>query len=153
MWFAFLSWLLWYSILIFFGSRLLWVTPHHLCAFAFLSWLLGDSFYCLRVPASLGPLNLLCALLFCAGFSGIAFVLLGSRLLWVPPPYIGLLCFAILASPGRSFAGLSFRGSFPSFLEMNGMGDFDALLDSVKLISLVECISSALTVVASRLFW
>ena len=78
-------------------------------------------------------------LLFCAGFSGTAFVLLGSRLLWVPPPYIGLLCFAILASLGRSFAGLSFPGSFPYFLEMHGMGDFDASLDSVTFISPLMC--------------
>ena len=73
----------------FFGIRFLWVTPHPLSAFAFLSWLLWDSFYCLRVPDSLGPLHTLCALLFCAGFSGTAFVMLGSRLLWDPP---SLLC-------------------------------------------------------------
>ena len=64
-----------------------------------------------------------------------------------------LLCFADLASLGPSFAGLSFPGSFPSFLEMLGLGDFDAPLDSVTLISLIECISRALTVAASRLLW
>ena len=95
MWFAFLSWLLWYSILFFFGSRLLWVAPHHLCAFAFLSWLLWDSLYCLRVPDSLGLFNPLCALLFCLGFSGTTFVLLCSRLLLVPPR--PLCAFAFLS--------------------------------------------------------
>ena len=77
----------------------------------------GTAFCSIRVPASLGPSpTLVCfcfsvlaslgqplfrygpgfsgslppyCVLFCPGFSGTAFVLLGTRLLWVPPP---LLC-------------------------------------------------------------
>ena len=56
------------------GSRLIRVPPHPLCASAFLSWLLWDSFCFFRVPASLGPSPLSCAfVLYCPGFSGTAF--------------------------------------------------------------------------------
>ena len=84
----------------FFGSK------RPLCASAFLSWLLWDRFCFVRVPASLGPSPLLCFfVLYCPGFSGTAFVLLGSRLLWVPPHY----CVFVLYCPG--FSGTAF-GSF-----------------------------------------
>ena len=122
-------------------------------------------------------------LLLCPGFSGTAFVLLGSRLLWVPPHYCVFLCFTVPASLGQllvllgslllwvppqplcasdflsrllwdSFARvLAYLGPFPSFFEMHGLGDFDAPLDSVALISLFECISRALAAAASRLLW
>ena len=36
---------------------------------------------------------------------------------------------------------------------MHGFGDFDAPLNSGAFISLVECITRALTLGASRLFW
>ena len=56
------------------GSQLLWVSAQPLCASAFLSWLLWDSLYFFRVPASLGASPLLCAfVLYCPGFSGTAF--------------------------------------------------------------------------------
>ena len=104
------------------GSRLLWVPPHPLCSSAFVSWLLWDSLRFVRDPASLGPPPLLCALL--------------SRLLW-DNIY------------GTSFSRvLAYLGPFPSFLEIHGLGDFDAPLDSVALVSLIECISRALAGIA-----
>ena len=50
------------------GSRILWVPPYPLCASAFLTWLLWDSFVLLGTRLLSVPLTLLCALL--------------SRLLW-----------------------------------------------------------------------
>ena len=67
---------------VFLGSRLLWVPPHRLWSSAFLSWPLGDSLCFVREPASLDPLF---CVFHCPGFSGTAFCLLGSRILWVPP--------------------------------------------------------------------
>ena len=70
------------------GTRLLWVPPPLLCAL--LSRLLWDSILFCLGPGFSGSLPNPCVLLlFCPGFSGTAFVLLGTRLLWVPPP---LLC-------------------------------------------------------------
>ena len=94
------------------GTRLLWVPPNPLSAFAFLPWLFWDSFCFLRVPASLDPSHLLCGLLFCPGFPGTAFVLLGSWLLWVHPPYCLLLGFSVPATRGQSFPGHVLSGSF-----------------------------------------
>ena len=83
-------------------------------------------------------------LLFCPGFSGTAFVLLGSRLLWVPPHYcvfvlycpgfsgtafgsfrvpaslgpsptLVCFCFSVPASLGQFFAGPGLSGSLPLF--------------------------------------
>ena len=66
------------------GTRLLWVPPPLLCAL--LSRLLWDSILFCLGPGFSGSLPNPCVLLlFCPGFSGTAFVLLGSRLLWVPP--------------------------------------------------------------------
>ena len=100
-WFVFLSWLLWYRILFFFGSRLLWVTPHPLCAFAFLSWLLWDSFSCSRVPASLGPLCPVCAFAFLSLFlwDNFCFVRFPASLSHSPP--LMCFCFSVLASLGQ----------------------------------------------------
>ena len=65
-------------------TRLLWVPPPLLCAL--LSRLLWDSILFCLGPGFSGSLpNPYVLLLFCPGFSGTAFVLLGSRLLWVPP--------------------------------------------------------------------
>ena len=66
------------------GSRLLWVPPHPLCASAFLSRLLWDSLCFVRDPAFLGPSPLIVCFTVPASL-GQHFVLLGSRLLWVPP--------------------------------------------------------------------
>ena len=66
------------------GSRLLWVPPHHWCASAFLSWLLWDSLCFVKDPASLGPSSIIVRFTFPASL-GERFVLLGSRLLWIPP--------------------------------------------------------------------
>ena len=89
------------------------------------SQLLWETFCFVRVPASLGPSPLMVC--FCA---------LMSRLLW--ESYLQVLKYKV---------------SFPSFLEMPGLGDFDAPLDSVALISLIKYISRALTVAASQLLW
>ena len=143
----------------------------------------GTAFGSFRVPASLGPSPLLCflcfsvlaslgQLLFCwvPGFSGslpiIVFlcftvpaslgqllVLLGSRLLWVPPQPLCASAFLSRLLWDSFSRVLAYLGPFPSFLEMHGLGDFDAPLDSVALISLIECISRALAAAASRLLW
>ena len=111
---ALLSRLLWDSIFFLLGSRLLWVPPHPLCASAFLSWLLWDSLCFVRDPASLGPSPLIVCLTVPVSL-GQHFVLLGSRLLWVPPQTLcasaflswllwDSLCFVRdPASPGPSF--------------------------------------------------
>ena len=123
---AFLSWLLWDSLcfvrdpaslgpsplivcltvpaslgqhFVLLGSRLLWVPPQPLCASAFLSWLLWDSLCFVRDPASLGPSHLIVCFTVPASL-GQHFVLFGTRLLWVPPPYCLLYC------PG--FSGTAF---------------------------------------------
>ena len=114
------------------------------------------SFCFVRVPASLGPTNPCVLLVFCPGFSGIAFVLLGSLILWFPPPYCVFcvfLCFTVPASLGQSSLILTYLDPFPSFFEMHGLVDFDAPLDSGAFISLVECITRALAFAASRLLW
>ena len=141
------------------------------------------SFCSVRIPASLGPspslvcfcfsvLTSLGQLLFCwvPGFSGslpiIVFlcltvpaslgqllVLLGSRLLWVPPQPLCASAFLSRLLWDSFLRALAYLGPFPSFLEMHGLGDFDAPLDSVALISLIECISRALAAAASRLLW
>ena len=108
------------------GSRYLWVTPHPLRSSAFLSWPLGDSLCFVREPASLGP-PLLCALLsrllwdriffllgsrilrgptnpLCASaflfwLLWDSFFLLGTRLLWVPPPYCVIYCPGFSGTP------------------------------------------------------
>ena len=72
----------WFSVLaslgqhlVLLGSRFLWVPHNTFCAFAFLSWLLWDSFWFVREPASLGPSPLLCAfVLYCPGFSMTVFL-------------------------------------------------------------------------------
>ena len=104
------------------------------------------------VPASLVP-TLSVVLLFYPGFSGIALVFLGSWLLRVPPPYCVLLYFTAPASLAQSFAYLVYPVPFTSFLKTNRLNDFDAQLDSLELISLIECISRAPSAAASRLFW
>ena len=106
-------------------SRLLWVRLLS-CAVCFSTCLFGTAFCFVRVPASLCPSPRL-SVCFCA---------LLSRLLWDS-------LFWVLAYPGH----------FPSFLEMHGLGDFDATLHSVVLISLIDYILIALTVAASRLHW
>ena len=102
-------------------SRHLWVPPYAFCGFAFLSRLLWDIFcivsvpsslvppllcafvlYCpcfsgtkfcsIRVPGSLGPTTPCVLLVFCPGFYWIASVLLGSLILWFPPPLLCVLC-------------------------------------------------------------
>ena len=107
------------------GSRLLWVCLHTLCGLLFCPGFSGSAYCSDRVPASLSPSPLFVC--FCA---------LLSRLLWDS-------LLRVLAYPGH----------FPSFLEMHGLGDFDATLDSVAMISLFDYISIALTVAASRLLW
>ena len=131
------------SIFFLLGSRLLWVPPHPLCASAFLSWLLWDSLCFVRDPDSLGPSPLNVCLTVPASL-GQHFVLLGSRLLWVPPQplcasaflswllwdslsfvrvpaslgpssYCVLLCFSVPASLGQFFAGPGLSGSLPLF--------------------------------------
>ena len=62
-----------------------------------------------------------------------------------------LLCFTTLASLGSLLRILTYLDPFPFFLEMHGLGDFHAPLDSVEVISLVESISRALSYAASRL--
>ena len=136
------------------GSRLLWVPTQPLCASAFLSWHIWDSFCFYRVPASLGPSPLLCFLCFTVPASlGQLLVLLGSRLLWVPPQPLCASAFLSRLLWDSFSRVLAYLGPFPSFLEMHGLGDFDAQLDSVALISLIECISRALAAAASRLLW
>ena len=132
----------------FFGSK------RPLCASAFLSWLLWDSFCFVRVPASLGTSPLLCFfVLYCPGFSGTAFGCLVSLLLWVPPQPLCASAFLSRLLWDSFSRVLAYLGPFPFFLEMHGLGDFDAPLDSVALISLFECISRALAAAASRLLW
>ena len=126
-----------------FGSRLLWVPPQPLCASSFLSWLLWDSLCFVRDPASLGPSPLIVCFTIPASL-GQHFVLLVSRLLWVPPQrlcysaflswllwdsfcfvrvpdslgpssYCVLLCFNVPASLGQFFAGPGLSGSLPLF--------------------------------------
>ena len=83
-------------------------------------------------------------------------MLLGSLILWFPPPYCVFcvfLCFTVPDSLGQSLRILTYLDSFPPFLEMHGLGDFDAPLDSVAFISLAECITRVLAFAASRLFW
>ena len=76
----------------------------------------GTAFSSVRLPTSLGPSqHLVC---FCA---------LLSRLLW-----------------DNHLRVLAYLFAFPFILEMHGLGDFDAALDSVALISLIECISMEL---------
>ena len=106
-------------------------------------------------PGSFGSsLAIPCVILLsCPGFSGIALVFLGSRLLWVPPPYCVLLYLTVPVSLGQSLWILTYLDPFPSFLEMHGLGDFVASLESVAFRSLVECITRALAFAASRLFW
>ena len=94
-------------------------------------------FLCFTLPASLGQL----------------LVLLGSRLLWVPPQPLCASAFLSRLLWDSFSRVLAYLGPFPSFLEMHGLGDFDAPLDSVALISLIECISRALAAAASRLLW
>ena len=103
------------TALVLLRSRLLGIHPHPLCAFAFLSWLLLDSFCVLRIPASQGP-----------------------------SPFIVFLGFTLPASQGQPFARPCL-----SFLEMNCYVDFNAPLDSVALVSVIECIRKALAVAAS----
>ena len=68
------------------GSLLLWVPPHTVCDFSFLSRLLSDSFGFLMVTASLGPSAFLrFVLLYCPGFSGTVFC--GSWIIWIPSPF------------------------------------------------------------------
>ena len=118
------------------GSRFLWVPSHALCAFGFLSWLLWDSFYWFRVPASLG----LCPSLVCSCFSRL--VSLGQLL--------------VSLGPGFSWTAICrfwlIRVPFTLFPEMHGLRDFDAALDSVALISLINYISRVLAVARSGYF-
>ena len=69
--------------LVLLGSRFLWVPHNPFCAFAFLSWLLWDSFWFVSDLVSLGPSTLLCAfVLYCPGFSMTVFC--GSWLILNP---------------------------------------------------------------------
>ena len=74
LWFCFSIMVSQGQLFVLLGTRLLWVPPHPLCDFAFLSGLLWDSFGFLRVPASLGPSALLRDFVpYCPGFSGTVF--------------------------------------------------------------------------------
>ena len=94
----------------FFGSK------RPLCASAFLSWLLWDSFCFVRVPASLGPSPLLCFfVLYCPGFSGTAFSSFRVPASLGPSPTLVRFCFSVPASLGQFFAGPGLSGSLPLF--------------------------------------
>ena len=84
------------------GSRILWVPPQTLCASAFLSWLLWDSFCFVRVPASLVPSPLLCFfVLYCPGFSGTAFISFRVPASPGPSPTLVCFCFSVVATFGQ----------------------------------------------------
>ena len=95
------------------GTRLLWVPPPLLCAL--LSRLLWDSILFCLGPGFSGSLPNPCVLLlFCPGFSGTAFVLLGTRLLWVPPPLLCALLSRLLWDSILFCLGPGFSGSLPN---------------------------------------
>ena len=95
------------------GIRLLWVPPPLLCAL--LSQLLWDSILFCLGPGFSGSLHNPCVLLlFCPGFSGTAFVLLGTRLLWVPPPLLCALLSPLLWDSILFCLGPGFSGSLPN---------------------------------------
>ena len=82
---------------------------------------------------------------FCPGFSGTAFS--SASLPTSLGPSQPLVWFCALLSRllwDSHLRVLAYLVAFPSFLEMHGLGDFDAALDSVALISLIECISMEL---------
>ena len=113
-------------------SRLPWVPPHRLCSSAFVSWLLCDSLCFFRDPAS--RIRLPYCVLYCPDFSGTAFSSVRVPASLGPSPTLVCFCFSVPASLGQFFAGPGPSGPFPYFLEMHGLGDFDAPLDSVALI-------------------
>ena len=113
---------------------------------------LGQLFF-LGSRLLLVPHQRLCGLLFCPGFSGTTFVSLGSQLLWVLHTFV---CYrALLSRPlwDSLLRARFIRVNSTLFSRSLGLCDFDAPLDSVALTSLIECISRALAIAASRLLW
>ena len=102
----------------------------------------GTVFCSVRFLASIGPSPTLVRFCFSALASlGQLFVVPASQ---DPSPFFVFLGFTLPASQGQPFAR-----PFLSFLEMNCYVDFNAPLDSVALISVIECITKALAVAAS----
>ena len=88
--------------LVLLGSRLLWVPPQPLFASAFLSWLLWDSLFFVREPASLNPSPLLCFIvLYCPGFSGTAFSSFRVPASLGRSPTLVCFCFFVVAPLGQ----------------------------------------------------